>query len=131
MPANQTWAWIDPTVILAVHEEQLAEHGGAAGVRDAGLLESALSRPRNLAHYGAPEVCELAASYAFALAKNHPFIDGNKRTAFVATELFLLLNGWRLTAPDADCVMVMLSLAAGEIDEAPFAQWLREHLERR
>ena len=131
MPANQTWAWIDPTVILAVHEEQLAEHGGAAGVRDAGLLESALSRPRNLAHYGAPDMCELAASYAFALAKNHPVIGGNKRTAFVATELFLLLNGWRLTAPDADCVMVMLSLAAGEIGEAPFAQWLRAHLQRR
>ena len=131
MPANQTWAWIDPTVILAVHEEQLAEHGGAAGVRDACRLESALSRPRNLAHYGAPDMCELAASYAFALAKNHPVIDGNKRTAFVATELFLLLNGWRLTAPDADCVMVMLSLAAGEIGEAPFAQWLRAHLQRR
>ena len=131
MPANQTWVWIDPSVILAVHEEQLAEHGGAAGVRDAGLLESALSRPRNLAHYGAPDVSELAASYAFGLAKNHPFIDGNKRTAFVAIELFLLLNGWRLSAPDADCVMVMLSLAAGEIDEVPFAQWLREHLERR
>lgn len=131
MPANQTWVWIDPNVILAVHEEQLSEHGGAAGVRDAGLLESALSRPRNLAHYGAPDVSELAASYAYGLAKNHPFIDGNKRTAFVAIELFLLLNGWRLIAPDADCVMVMLSIAAGEIDEVTFAQWLREHLERR
>ena len=130
MAANQTWVWIDPAVILAVHEEQLAEHGGAAGVRDAGLLESALARPRNLAHYGQPDACELAAAYAFGLAKNHPFIDGNKRSAFVATELFLMLNGWRLTAGDADCVMVMLRLAAGEVDEASFAQWHRDHVER-
>jgi len=130
MAANQTWVWIDPAVILAVHDEQLAEHGGAAGVRDAGLLESALARPRNLAHYGQPDACELAAAYAFELAKNHPFIDGNKRSAFVATELFLMLNGWRLTAGDADCVMVMLRLAAGEVDEASFAQWLRDHVER-
>jgi death on curing protein len=130
MAANQTWVWIDPAVILAVHDEQLAEHGGAAGVRDAGLLESALARPRNLAHYGQPDACELAAAYAFGLAKNHPFIDGNKRSAFVATELFLMLNGWRLTAGDADCVMVMLRLAAGEVDEASFAQWLRAHVER-
>ena len=130
MAANQTWVWIDPAVILAVHDEQLAEHGGAAGVRDAGLLESALARPRNLAHYGQPDACELAAAYAFGLAKNHPFIDGNKRSAFVATELFLMLNGWRLTAGDADCVMVMLRLAAGEVDEASFAQWHRDHVER-
>jgi len=130
MAANQTWVWIDPAVILAVHDEQLAEHGGAAGVRDAGLLESALARPRNLAHYGQPDACELAAAYAFGLAKNHPFIDGNKRSAFVATELFLMLNGWRLTAGDADCVMVMLRLAAGEVDEASFAQWHLDHVER-
>ncbi|MDO8377261.1 MAG: type II toxin-antitoxin system death-on-curing family toxin [Aquabacterium sp.] len=130
MVANQAWVWLDPAVIMAVHEEQLAEHGGAAGVRDAGLLESALSRPRNLAHYGQPDVCALAAAYAFGLARNHPFVDGNKRSAFVATELFLMINGWRLTATDADCVMVMLSLAAGEIDEAHFAQWLRERAMR-
>ena len=128
MAANQTWIWIDPAVVLAVHEEQLAEHGGAAGVRDVGLLESALARPRNLAHYGEPDVCELAAAYAFGLARNHPFIDGNKRSAFVATELFLLLNGWHLTASDADCVLVMLNLAAGELDEAPFADWLRSRV---
>lgn len=130
MAANQVWVWLDPAVILAVHEEQLSEHGGAAGVRDAGLLESALSRPRNLAHYGQPDGFELAAAYAFGLARNHPFIDGNKRSAFVATELFLMLNGWRLTATDVDCVMVMLSLAAGEIDEAHFARWLRERAQR-
>ena len=130
MAANQPWGWIDPAVILAVHDEQLAEHGGAAGVRDAGLLESALARPRNLAHYGEPDVCELAAAYAFGLAKNHPFIDGNKRSAFVATELFLALDGWRLDAPDADCVIVMLNLAAGDIDEPAFSQWLRERVAR-
>ena len=130
MAANQEWVWIDPAVVLAVHEEQLAEHGGAAGVRDVGLLESALARPRHLAHYGEPDVCELAAAYAFGLARNHPFIDGNKRSAFVATELFLLLNGWRLAATDGDCVLVMLNLAAGDIDEAPFAAWLRDRIQR-
>ncbi len=124
MAANQVWVWIDPAVVLAVHEEQLAEHGGAAGVRDAGLLESALARPRNLAHYGEPDLCELAAAYAFGLARNHPFIDGNKRSAFVATELFLVINGWQLVASDADCVLIMLSLASGEIDEPTFAAWL-------
>ena len=126
MPANQDWVWIDPAVILAVHEEQLAEHGGAASIRDTGMLESALARPRNLAHYGEPDASALAAAYGFGLARNHPFVDGNKRSAFVAVELFLHLNGLCLDAPDADCVMVMLSLAAGEIDEPTFAAWLRE-----
>jgi death-on-curing protein len=129
--ANQNWVWIDPAVILAVHEEQLAEHGGAAGVRDPGMLESALSRPRNLAHYGEPDASALAAAYGFGLARNHPFVDGNKRSAFVAVELFLHLNGLRLDAPDVDCVMVMLSLAAGDIDEPTFAAWLRERVAPR
>ena len=131
MAANQTWVWIDAGVILAVHEEQLAEHGGGAGVRDPGLMESALARPVNLAAYGDPDVAELAAAYGFGLARNHPFVDGNKRTAFVAVELFLALNGWALDAGDADCVMTMLALAAGEIDEPTFAAWLREHVARR
>lgn len=121
------WVWIDPTVVLAVHEEQLAEHGGSPGVRDIGLLESALARPMNLVAYGAPDVAELAASYGVGIARNHPFVDGNKRTAFVSVELFLRLNGYRLVADDAACVLTMLAVAAAEMDEATFADWLRQH----
>jgi death on curing protein len=128
---NEPWAWVASGVLLAVHEEQLVEHGGAAGVRDLGLFESALARPRNLALYGEPDACDLAAAYGFGLARNHPFIDGNKRTAFVAVELFLGLNGWDLLADDASCVLTMLALAAGTLDEATFAQWLREHVQKR
>ena len=120
--------WIAPKVLLAVHEEQLAEHGGAAGTRDLGLFESALARPQNLALYGSPDVAELAASYGCGMARNHPFIDGNKRTAFVAVELFLLLNGQELMAEDGDCVLTMLAVASGALDEAGFAAWLRAHI---
>lgn len=124
------WVWLQPAVLLAVHEAQLAEHGGAAGTRDAGLFDSALSRPQNLYAYGledggAPDVADLAAAYGYGISRNHPFIDGNKRTGFVATELFLVLNGWQLTASDADCVLTMLAVAAGDIAEADFADWLR------
>jgi len=125
------WVWIDPAVVLAVHEEQLAEHGGSPGVRDMGLLESALARPVNLAAYGKPDVAELAASYGFGIARNHPFVDGNKRTAFVSVELFLRLNGYRLSADDSACVLTMLAVAAGEMDEANFADWLRRHCVKR
>ena len=125
-PANDLWVWLDPSVIHAVHDEQLGEHGGSAGLRDAGLLESALARPMHLAVYGEADAASLAAAYGYGLAKNHPFVDGNKRTAFVAVELFLALNGWTLTASDADCVLAMLRLAASEWSEAQFAQWLRE-----
>lgn len=124
---NEPWVWIDPVVIQAVHDEQLAEHGGAAGTRDEGLLESALARPMQLAAYGDPDVAALAAAYGYGLAKNHPFIDGNKRTAFVAVELFLALNGSVLTASDADCVMTMLALAGNDLDEAGFADWIRRN----
>ena len=117
--------WIEESVVWAVHEAQLAEHGGSAGVRDAGLLASALARPLNLAAYGEPDVATLAAAYGYGIARNHPFIDGNKRTAFVCTELFLLLNGASLTADDAQCVATMLALAAGDLSEAEFAAWLR------
>jgi len=121
------WVWIDAQVLLAVHDEQLAEHGGGSGVRDAGLFDSALARPVNLAAHGEPDFADLAASYGFGLAKNHPFVDGNKRTAFVAVELFLALNGYQLQANDMDCVMTMLALAAGELEEADFAAWLRQN----
>jgi death-on-curing protein len=124
------WIWIDPSVILAVHDEQIAEHGGSAGLRDAGLLESALARPLNLASYGKPDHADLAACYGVGIAKNHPFVDGNKRTAFVAVELFLTLNGWSLRASDADAVLVVLAVAAGKVDETGFAEWIRRHAER-
>lgn len=128
---NQPWRWLAADVLLAVHEEQLAEHGGAAGVRDLGLFESALARPQHLAAYGEPDVAALAAAYGLGLAKNHPFVDGNKRTAFVAVELFLALNGFDLVADDADCVLTMLAVAAGSLDEPAFAAWLRSHTEPR
>ena len=121
------WTWIEEAVVWAVHEAQLAEHGGSAGVRDAGLLASALARPLNLVAYGEPDAAALAAAYGYGIARNHPFIDGNKRTAFVCTELFLVLNGTILTADDADCVATMLALAAGDLAEADFAAWLRSH----
>lgn len=120
--------WIDEAVVWAIHEAQLAEHGGSAGVRDAGLLHSALARPQNLAAYGSPDIADCAAAYGFGIARNHPFIDGNKRTAFVCAELFIELNGATLSANDADCVTTMLALAAGEIEEAAFAAWLRTNI---
>ena len=126
-----SFVWIEEAVILAVHEAQLAEHGGPAGVRDAGLLASALARPVNLAAYGKPDAAACAAAYGFGIARNHPFIDGNKRTAFVCVELFLALNGVELAAEDAACVTATLALAAGKIDEAAFADWLRQHVVAR
>ena len=128
---RREWVWIEQAVIQAIHEEQLAEHGGAAGTRDQGLLVSALARPIHLADYASPDGPDLAASYAFGIARNHPFIDGNKRTAFVAAELFLALNGEVLQAEDANCVAQMLALAASELDEPSFAAWLRQHLQPR
>ena len=121
------WVWIDPRAILAIHDEQLAEHGGGSGLRDQGLLESAMARPINLAAYEDPDAAALAASYAVGLAKNHPFVDGNKRTAFVALELFLALNGRELMAGDVDCVVTMLAVAAGDIDETELAEWIRQN----
>lgn len=114
--------------MLAIHEAQLAEHGGMAGVRDENLPASALARPHNLDAYGdKPDVAGIAAAYAFGIARNHPFFDGNKRTAFVLMELFLNLNGWRLEASDAECITTMLALAAGDFSEENLAAWLREH----
>jgi len=101
------------------------EHGGCEGIRDAGLLASALARPRNIAAYGNPTVFELAAAYALGIIQNHPFVDGNKRTGFLAAYTFLALNGWRLIAPEASVVATVLAVASGEIDEAEFAAWLK------
>ena len=128
---SRAWVWLDARVVRAVHEEQLSEHGGGSGVRDAGLFESAISRPLNQAAYGEPDAAALAAAYGFGLARNHPFVDGNKRTAFVAVELFLRLNGWALRADDAQCVLTMLALAAGELTEDAYAHWLRQRLQPR
>ncbi|MEQ1657724.1 MAG: type II toxin-antitoxin system death-on-curing family toxin [Hylemonella sp.] len=126
-----TWRWLDAAVLTAVHDMQLAEHGGGTGIRDAGLFESALAKPRQLAVYGKPDVSALAAAYGYGIARNHPYVDGNKRTAFVATELFLRLNGWQLMAADADCVLTMLAVAAGDLSEEQFADWVRQHVEPR
>lgn len=125
------WVWIMRSVVIAAHHEQLAEHGGAAGIRDAGLLDSALARPGNLVAYGDPDVAALAAAYGFGIVRNHPFVDGNKRAALIATELFLALNGFDLVVDDAECVLVVLALAAGELKEEEFAAWLRGHIEPR
>ncbi len=125
------WVWIDRAVLLAVHDEQLLEHGGAPGTRDIGLFESAIARPRQLAPCEDPDAAVLAAAYAFGIARNHPFVDGNKRTAFVAAELFLALNGLDLHADDGACVVTMLCVAAGQVDEMTFARWLRENARPR
>jgi death on curing protein len=126
MSANaKRWIWLLPQTLHTVHDEQLEEHGGARGVRDITLFESALARPEHLLHYGEPDAADLASAYGYGIARNHPFVDGNKRTAFVAVELFLALNGFDLLADDADCVLTMLKVAAGEISEADFAIWIR------
>lgn len=122
------WTWVDGDVVLALHDEQLAEHGGATGARDLGLLESALARPLNLAAYGQPDVAELAAAYAFGIARNHPFVDGNKRTAAVTAIVFLELNGAAHTIGEAELVVMILALAAGELTEDEVAGWFRDRL---
>jgi death-on-curing protein len=126
-----TWRWVDKRLLILLHDESLAMHGGASGLRDEGLLDSALARPLNLAAYGEPDLASLAASYASGLAQNHPFVDGNKRAAFLSVGLFLGLNGHRLTATQAEATIAMFGLAAGEIDESTFAAWLRDHVARR
>ncbi|HEX3651939.1 MAG TPA: type II toxin-antitoxin system death-on-curing family toxin [Rhizomicrobium sp.] len=123
------WIWIDPDILLTAHDEQLAEHGGASGIRDIGLFESALARPQNLAAYGKPDAAVLAASYAYGIAKNHAFVDGNKRTALVALEYFLTLNGLELAADDSQCVLVILSIASGAFSEEELTGWIRKHLQ--
>jgi death-on-curing protein len=123
-----SWIWVGSAEALAAHDEQLAEWGGAAGIRDKGAFESAMARPQNLAAYGEPDAAALATSYAFGLARNHPFVDGNKRTAAVVSEGFLNLNGHVLGAADAEVVVVFTDLAAGELSEDELAEWFRERV---
>ncbi len=122
---------INRQVLLLLHDESLAEHGGASGLRDEGLLDSALARPQNLALYEQPDIASLAASYGVGLAKNHAFVDGNKRAAFLAIGLFLMVNGFRLKATQAEATLTILDVAAGVMDEAALAQWIREHMQPR
>jgi death-on-curing protein len=126
--SGEEWRWVEKDVVLAIHDEQLAEHGGMKGLRDESLLLSALARPQNLAAYGTPDVAGLAASYAMGMARNHAFIDGNKRTALVvAAGVFLPLNRYKLTASDGETVRVMLTVADGSMAEQELAMWFRTH----
>ena len=126
-----SWRFIDRRALLLLHDESLAEHGGAPGLRDEGLLESALARPLNLVAYGEPDVAALAAAYGVGLAKNHAFVDGNKRAAFLAVGLFLALNGQRLATTQVDATLTMLAVASGDMSEDAFAPWIRSHLQPR
>ena len=126
-----SWRWVSKQALVLLHGESLAMHGGREGMRDEGLLDSALMRPQNILAYAdadnPPDAAALAASYGVGLAKNHPFVDGNKRAAFLAVGLFLYLNGLRLQATQTDATLTMLAVAAGDITEEAFAAWLREH----
>ncbi len=123
------WRWIDASVVFAIHDRQLAEHGGLDGIRDKGAVESALFRPINLVHYGTPDAAELAAAYAFGIAKNHGFVDGNKRTAWVIARLFLADNGHRLEFDPLDAIRTMENVAGDRTDEATLADWFRSRLQ--
>lgn len=120
------WRWIDAAVVLAIHDQQIAEHGGTAGVRDMGLLGSALARPAQPAAYEGPDLFDLAATYAHGIAGNHPFVDGNKRTAYIVCMLFLRLHGGRIDAPDPERVIAFEQLGKGALDREGLAVWLRE-----
>jgi death-on-curing protein len=121
------WRWLEAADIAAIHHEVIAEFGGPPGLRDQGLLESAAARPKHLAAYGPASAFELAAAYAFGLARNHPFVDGNKRIALIAAFTFLLLNGWEVQAEETAAVLVFVDLAAGKLDEKELALWLERN----
>jgi death-on-curing protein len=123
--------WINKRLLITLHDESLAMHGGASGIRDEGLLDSALNRAVNLAMYGNPDFAELAAAYGVGLAKNRAFIDGNKRAAFLSVGLFLGLNGYKLKATQVDATLTMLAVASSDMDEASFATWLRNNAVQR
>lgn len=120
-------AWITKPILLSVHGELLSRFGGLAGIRDEGLLDSALNRPLHLFNYGNPTLFQMAASYSHGIVKNHPFLDGNKRTGFMAAYIFLGVNGWFLEAPEEEAVLETLSLAAGESSEEAYAAWLERN----
>ncbi|WP_419663308.1 hypothetical protein Dvar_36780 [Desulfosarcina variabilis str. Montpellier] len=121
-----TWQWLRQDVAIAIHDEQIAEHGGHPGIRDLALLLSALARPKNKAAYQTSSVFDLAAAYATGIILNHPFVDGNKRTGFLAAYVFLILNGWALTASEAEAVDAVLALALKDMDETVFSKWLKD-----
>ena len=125
------WKWINRKALLLLHDESLAEHGGATGLRNEGLLDSALAPPLNVALYSDPDVAGLAASYGVGLAKNHAFVDGNKRAAFLAVGLFLAINGYRLVATQADATLTMLGVASGDLDEGALADRIRNRIQPR
>lgn len=125
------WNWVDKQLLVTLHDESLAMHGGASGIRDEGLLDSALNRAPNLALYGKPNIAELAAAYGFGLAKNHAFVDGNKRVAFLSVGLFLGLNGYRLKATQVEATLTILALASGDMNEADFANWIQKNAVKR
>jgi death-on-curing protein len=124
------WRWVQREALLRLHGMSLVQFGGLAGLRDEGLLDSALSRPEQLANYATPDMAEIAAAYAFGLAKNHPFVDGNKRSAFLALGLSLRLNGYRLTASQPEATQTILMLAAGDLSEEALATWVRSQMMR-
>jgi death-on-curing protein len=125
------WRWVNRQALLLLHDESLAEHGGTSGLRDSGLFDSALAHPVNLALYGEPDLAALAAYYGVGLAKSHPFVDGNKRTAFLAVGMFLAVNGYRLVTTQADATLAVMKVAAGVMDEATFEKWIRAQVQPR
>jgi len=125
---SPAWRWIKESAVLAIHEEQVAEHGGLHGIRDVAMLQSALARPQHIEAHGNPDAADLAAAYAVGVARNHPFLDGNKRAAWVVAETFLLKNGYKLIANDRDGVTTMLAVADGTMSEPEFALWLRTYM---
>ena len=122
---TRRWVWVPLNVVLAIHDEQIAEHGGVRGVRDLAVIDSALARPRNLVAYGKPDAAALAAAYLFGLCSNHGFLDGNKRTSYVVAETFLDLNGYVMDAPDEAVVNTVLAVASGVMREEQLAKWFR------
>ena len=122
-----SWRWLSQRAVLAIHAEQIAEHGGAPGLRDEGLLESALARPRQRAAYAASDAAELAAAYGYGIVRNHPFVDGNTRTGFVAAVTFLLLNGGTFLASEGEVAVAFEQLAGGALTESQLADWFRDH----